>query len=188
MKNLILLYISLATVSSCGSSSQKSRALSASVTSRQDFARTARNVVQRYISADTAGAGLSDSIDALLLPCEGDRATDGIAPVLRARIRGASNEEDTLLLVAEYEVLGAAQSWDTAEVGHQNWRFTKGLALEQDTMLVVQDSEGHARIVCGPYHGNHWGTSVMALLTSSMNDSSKLAWSTAVGEARRRWP
>jgi hypothetical protein len=147
---------------------------------------SARRIVERYLSADTSGAGLADSTDALLLPCEGDRATDGIAPVGTARVTDSFARADTVGVTVEYRVLGYAQSWDTAQVGRENWRFTNDVHSELDTFLVVRDASQQSRILCGPYHGNHWATSVMAPLLQSMDSASRAAWARALDQPSQR--
>ena len=145
--------------------------------------QAAQALVARYVAADTSGQGLADSTDALLLPCEGDRATDEIEPVAKVAILSASGGRDSAHVTVEYRVLGEANSEDAVRAGATNWRFTKQVRAQIDTFVVVRDSTDQLRIVCGPYPGNHWGVSVMKLRATHMDARSRIAWSSALRES-----
>ena len=155
---------------------------SASPTSDSEDVLNARRLVEQYVAADTAGAGLSDSAESLFVACEGDRAVDFVEPVAAVVIGLGARNHDTVRVVAQYSVLGTAESWDPAQLGHQNWRFKKNVRIRADTFLVVRDSSPQPRIVCGPYHGNHWSVSVMSSRLPFMDDSSRQAWKAAPSE------
>lgn len=155
--------------------------------SREPEVAGARRLVERYISADTAGAGLADSTESLFFSCEGDRAVDFVEPVAGVAIVSSVPAGDTVRVVARYEVLGHAESWDTKQVGAENWRFQGELRLQADTFLVVAGRNGPPRILCGPYHGNHWSVAVMASRQRLMDDESQKAWKAALSEAKVRW-
>ena len=142
----------------------------------------ARRLVEKYVTADTAGDGLTDSTESLFVACEGDRAVDFVEPIVTAVVGLGTRDRDTVLVIAQYSILGTAESWDTTQLGHQNWRFKKNVRIRADTFLVVRDSSLQPHIVCGPYHGNHWSASVMSSRLPFMDDSSRQAWKAALSE------
>jgi hypothetical protein len=145
----------------------------------QNEVGAARQVVERFLQADTSGR--SDAALSLLnqRKCDVLPTTDFLAPSVAVMIKGAVKRGDTVFVTAVYRVLGKAWSEDASTSGPNNWRFTG--AEESDTLIfpVTLDSKGESAIECGYFPANHPGLTAMARFVDEMDDSSRVAWQAA---------
>lgn len=154
----------------CGSPARKAHELAG------PSSTDARQLVERYLAADTLGNGLSQAIDSLFTECEGDRATDGVVATKAAGVVGLAGAGDTLGVVVEYSELGWLE-WNLIErLRSGTWRFQPRPLVTRETIFVAFDAQHTLRLVCGAHHGNHWSVSVINALPDRMDSTSARLW------------
>ena len=133
---------------------------------------------EAFIRMDTSGQGDLHGFDSLFTPCDGDRASDQLEPVITANARRLLAHGDTARFSVIYHSLGWVQSSDMHSKAQ--WVFRDSLHESIDTIEIVP-AGGSLLIICGPYHGNHLGLSAMDSLLANFEPRSRLAWRQATG-------
>lgn len=146
-------------------------------TSARPVDNQARQVVQQFVSLDTAHL-LSDSVLARLVYCPTGLMEEGeeIQPTAGFAVLAVTHVRDVIEVPVRYDLLGFGQGLDTHSVGAKNLAFVPRIASVTDTLPVVRDAAGDLKIGCGYPTPNHISAARFDRWRSRMTTGSLVAW------------
>jgi hypothetical protein len=146
---------------------------------------TAVALVQQFMQADLHSQ--HDSAWALLYGCLVAPVADYLEPSIGAHVIGVAAQHDTVVVTAEYIVVGRLTSDDPdrASVPGKYWHFAPDVRTDTLVFPVIRDPAGRAAIDCGPFPPIHVSVDSVPDALAHMDDLSRTKWTAALIAAER---